>query len=156
VNSRDVDRVMVEAWVVPHIGDIPLQRLSARDLDGLYAALRASGGRGGRPLRGKSVRDVHGLLRKALGDAVRRGHLVANPVLAVDPPARDDSVDRTAWTAVEVRRFLETTADDRLAAVWRLVLATGLRRGELAGLQWTDFAADSVQVVRQVLVRPAR
>ena len=33
-------------------------------------------------------------LSKALGDAVRRGHLTVNPAAAVDPPARDDSVER--------------------------------------------------------------
>ena len=138
-NSRDVEAIMVRSWILPHIGAVPLQRLSARDLDRLYATLRERGGRGGRPLRGKSVRNVHVLLSKALGDAVRRGHLVASPVAAVDPPAREDSVERTAWTREEVRRFLEVASADRLHAVWRLALASGLRRGELLGpgTTWT-------------------
>jgi integrase len=154
VNTRDVERLIVEAWLVPHIGDIPLQRLAARDLDRLYRTLRQRGGREGRPLRGKSVRNAHGVLSKALGDAVRRGHLVANPVLATDPPARDDSVERVAWTREEVRRFLEVSADDRLGGIWRLALATGLRRGELLGLQWSDIDEGTVTVARQVLIRP--
>jgi integrase len=147
---------MVRSWIVPHIGTVPLQRLSARDLDRLYATLRERGGRGGRPLRGKSVRNVHVLLSKALGDAVRRGHLIANPVAAVDPPARDDSVERTAWNLDEVRRFLEVAGADRLHAVWRLALATGVRRGELIGLRWEDVDLDegAVQVARQTLLRP--
>ena len=85
-------------------------------------------------------------------DAVRRGHLAVSPVL--DPPARDDSVERAAWTRDEVRTFLALAGDDRLAAVWRLALATGVRRGELLGLQWTDLEGGSVSVARQVLVRP--
>jgi integrase len=152
--TRDTDRTVVEAWIVPHIGDVPLQRLSARDLDRLYRTLRERGGRGGRPLRGKSVRNVHVTLSKALGDAVRRGHLTVNPVLAVDPPARDDSVERTAWSREEVRRFLDAAAGDRLHAIWRLALATGLRRGELLGLSWDDVHEGSIHVRRQVLVRP--
>jgi hypothetical protein len=80
--TRDVERLIVEAWVLPHLGGIPLQRLRARDLDRLYRTLRERGGRGGRPLRGKSVRNTHGVLSKALGDAVRRGHLFANPARA--------------------------------------------------------------------------
>jgi integrase len=56
----------------------------------------------------------------------------------VDPPARDDSVERTAWSRDEVRAFLDVAAGDRLHAVWRLLLATGMRRGELLGLQWPD------------------
>lgn len=152
--TRDTDRTVIEAWIVPHIGEIPLQKLSARDLDGLYRALRERGGRGGRPLRGKSVRNVHVTLSKALGDAVRRGHLVVNPILAVDPPARDDSVERTAWTRDEVVRFLEVAETDRLGAIWRLALVTGLRRGELLGLQWPDLEETAIHVRRQVLVRP--
>jgi integrase len=113
---------------------------------------------GGKPLRGKSVRNAHVLLSKALGDAVRRGYLVTNPVLAVDPPARDDSVERAAWTAEEVGRFLSVAVSNRLAAIWRLALATGLRRGELLGLTWDDLDLDEavVEVRRQVLVRPRR
>jgi integrase len=153
-NTLDTDRTVVESWIVPRIGGISLQRLSARDLDRLYKTLRESGGRGGRPLRGKSVRNAHTTLHKALSDAVRRGHLAVNPVDAVDPPARDDSVERTAWTAAEVRVFLDVAAGDRLSAVWRLALTTGLRRGELLGLTWDDTDEQSVHVRRQVLLRP--
>jgi integrase len=153
-NSRDVEALMVRAWIVPHVGDVPLQKLSARDLDRLYRTLRERGGRGGKALRGKSLRNAHALLSKALGDAVRRGHLLTNPAAAVDPPARDDSVERTAWTRNEVRRFLEVAGGDRLHAVWRLALASGLRRGELLGLGWEDIDEHSAQVSRQVLVRP--
>lgn len=84
------------------------------------------------------------------------GHLATNPVGAIDAPARDDSVERAAWTADEVRRFLNASSTDRLAAIWRLALATGLRRGELLGLQWDDLDLDAgtVSVARQILVRP--
>jgi len=156
--TRDTDRTVVDAWIRPHIGQVPLGELEEdpTHLDRLYAKLRQSGGRGGRPLRGKSVRNVHVTLSKALGDAVRRGYLTSNPVLAVDPPARDDSVRREAWTQEQVVTFLHTAATDRLAAIWRLALATGLRRGELLGLQWDDLDLDArtVRVSRQVLVRP--
>jgi integrase len=154
VNSRDVERIAVDAWIVPHVGSIELQKLTARDIDRLYARLRERGGRAGKPLRGKSVRNAHGVLSKALADAVRRGRLTASPMAGVDPPARDDSVERAAWSAEEVRTFLEVAAGDRLHAVWRLALVTGLRRGELTGLSWDDVDDASVKVSRQVLVRP--
>lgn len=153
-NTRDTDRTVVEAWVLPWIGDVPLQRLSPRNLDRLYAELRAHGGRGGRPLRGKSVRNVHVTLSKALGDAVRRGHLVVNPILAVDPPARDDSVERLAWNRDQVVAFLRVAATDRLHAVWRLALSSGLRRAELLGATWADIDGNALHVHRQVLLRP--
>jgi hypothetical protein len=135
--TRDTDRTVVEAWVLPWIGGVPLQKLSARDLDKLYRELRSRGGRGGRPLRGKSVRNAHVTLHKALHDAMRRGHVLVNVADAVDPPARDDSVERIAWAPDEVRTFLEVAAGDRLHAIWRTALATGLRRGELMGCSGT-------------------
>jgi len=105
--TRDTDRTVVEAWMIPWIGEVPLQKLSARDLDRLYWELRARGGRGERPLSGKAARNAHVILHKALYDAVRPGHILVNVADAVDPPARDDSVERTARTRDEVRRFLE-------------------------------------------------
>jgi integrase len=150
--TRDTERTMVSSWILPHIGRVPLQRLAARDLDRLYASLRARGGRGGQPLSGKSVRNTHALLSKALGDAVRRGHLVVSPVTRVDVPARDDSIERVAWTLEEARSFLNVAAGDRLHGVWRLLLATGVRRGEILGLQWSDIDDHSATIQRQVLV----
>jgi integrase len=157
-NSRAVEAIIIRSWILPHIGQVPLQRLSARDLDRLYGTLRERGGRGGTPLRGKSVRNAHVVLSKACGDAVRRGYIVANPVQNVDPPRRDDSTKRTAWTVDEARAFLAVADTDRLAAIWRLVLACGLRRGELCGLRWSDIDIDAgvLEVRRQRLIRPDR
>jgi integrase len=153
-NTKDVERIMVRAWILPHIGHISLQKLAALDIDRLYTTLRARGGRGGTPLRGKSVRNVHVLLSKALGDAVRRGHRVASPAAAVDPPAKDDSVEREAWSRDEVRAFLDVAGGDRLHAVWRMALTTGLRRGELVGITWDALEDRTIEVRRQVLIRP--
>jgi integrase len=62
--------------------------------------------------------------------------MTINPVLAVDPPARDDSISRDIWDRQQVVRFLSAAESDRLGAIWRLALASGLRRGELLGLAW--------------------
>lgn len=153
-NTRDVERLIVTSWILPHIGDVPLQKLTPRAIDRLYRTLREHGGRGGKALSSKSCRNAHGVLSKALGDAVRRGHLLANPCAAVDPPTADDAHEREAWNADETRRFLETAASDRLAAVWRLLLSTGVRRGELLGLSWADLDDEAITVRRQVLLRP--
>jgi integrase len=75
---------------------------------------------------------------------------------SVDPPSKDDSVRRRAWTAEQARRFLEVASADRLGAIWRLALASGLRRGELCGLRWDDVDGNRITVRRQVLVRPGR
>jgi integrase len=55
-----------------------------------------------------------------------------------------------------VRSFLAATEADRLGAVFRLALSTGLRRGELIGLTWEEVNLEQLvlTVRRQVLVRP--
>ncbi|HXF37592.1 MAG TPA: tyrosine-type recombinase/integrase [Actinomycetota bacterium] len=144
----------VQAWIAPRIGAVPLQELTAADLERLYAELRAGGGRAGRGLSPKSVRNVHALLSKALADAVRAGHVAANVATLAERPEATRR-EREAWTVAEARRFLAVADQDRLAAVWRLMLAAGLRRGEVLGLTWDDLDLDSrsVAVRRQVLLR---
>jgi integrase len=43
-----------------------------------------------------------------------------------------------AWTAEQARAFLDGLADDELAALRRLALTTGMRKGELLALRWQD------------------
>lgn len=71
-------RVCAEAYVIPRLGGVALQRLTADHLDTLYRELERSGRRDGKPLKPKSVRHVHTMLRRALQTAVERGHVVRN------------------------------------------------------------------------------
>ena len=134
--TRALDKLIVEAHLIPHLGSVPLQKLGTAHVSKMYADLAKT-------RKGKTVRNVHGVLRKALGDATRwkpRPLLATNPLDGMKSPARADSVIREAWSAEEVHRFLKVAAEDRLGAIWRLALATGLRRGELRGLTWTTSA----------------
>jgi integrase len=58
------------------------------------------------------------------------------------------------WTLAEARCFLDHVHGDRLYPLWRLLLTTGLRRGELCGLMWSDLEPDqsSLKVRRQRIV----
>jgi integrase len=56
------------------------------------------------------------------------------------------------WTRDELRTFLSNAKDDRLYAAWVLLATTGMRRGELLGLRWTDLDFDNGHAaVRQTL-----
>ena len=50
------------------------------------------------------------------------------------------------WNAVELRRFLDHVADDRMSAAWLLLAMTGMRRGEALGLRWRSVDLDSARV----------
>jgi integrase len=55
----------------------------------------------------------------------------------VKPPV-PQRAELTTWAAADVRRFLDAVADDRLMPAYRLLAATGMRRGEVLGLRWAD------------------
>jgi len=132
---------LMRAYVVPRIGRIQLNRLSPTDIQKLYSDLRASGGRDGRALSGTQVRNVHRVLHNALNHAVRMGYIARNPTEAIDKP-REDTEERPVYTPQQVQLFLAAVEGDRLQAMCHLVLATGLRRAELAGLRWRDVGLD--------------
>lgn len=57
------------------------------------------------------------------------------------------------WAAAELRAFLAAVEGDRLYAVWLLAASTGMRRGEVLGLQWPDVDLARARVaVRRSLV----
>lgn len=152
--------VAVNRYLVPRIGTVPLSKLDGERIGRLYVDLLtdgrtgASGATGG--LSPKTVRNVAGVLHKALSDAVRVGKLSVNPATGVDLPTWKRP-ELTVWDEREAATFLahvEHTGDP-LAAVWRLMLSTGLRRGELLGLYWedVDLLNASLNVVRSRSVK---
>lgn len=128
-------RTAVEAYMIPRIGHIRLQRLTVEHLDEMYRDLEARGGRRGQPLSPTTVRHCHNILHKALDDAMRRSLVVRNVADWADPPPLERR-EMEIWTAKQLRSFLDHVDDDRLYALWLLACTTGMRRGELAGLRW--------------------
>jgi integrase len=123
------------AKVAARIGHVRLVDLDPPMLDALYADLEASG------LARSTVRLIHTQLHRALADAVRWDLLSRNPAALVDPPKPGRRAP-TVWTAAQLRAFLAGVAADRLAALYQLAAATGMRLGELVGLGWADVQLD--------------
>ncbi len=150
----------VRNHVVPRIGSVQLQRLTAEDLDGLYADLLTDGRRNGSGggLSAKSVRYIHGIIRKALADAMRKGSVTRNVADLADPPKPSAGRKRAvrAWTPAQLRQFLDEIASHRLFAAFFLAANTGMRRGEVLGLQWKDVDLERGRLsVQQALVNIA-
>ena len=84
--------------------------------------------------------DYHVSDSQAVDASVRKGMLATNPVDHADRPKMPPrDVTENVWTPKQTTEFLETTKTDRLAPLWRTATMTGLRRSELAGLQWGDL-----------------
>jgi integrase len=138
-------------YVIPRLGEVQLGVLTPLTLSSLYAELLRCGGRKGRPLSPTSVRLVHGVLRKALNDAVQWGLLGTNPALRASVPKRRRAELRV-WSPEEAAAFVAAAEGQRMAPCWLLALTAGLRRGELAGLRWEDVDLERA-VVRVVVQR---
>jgi integrase len=92
------------------------------------------------------------VIRKALGDAVRKGRLTRNVAASTTLPKMIET-EVHCWTLDEVRRFLDSVRDDRLYALYHLALVSGLRRGELCGLPKKDVDLEKSSVhIRQTLL----
>ncbi len=147
-STLDQYRWAVRLHIVPLLGAVRLRDLSPEVVDGWVADLVAPAGSEGKARLGAtSARLVRKVLSMALQEAVERGRLPRNPVVLTQPPRRDRAFRKQSWTLDEARRFLAGVRDHRLYAAFHLGLVTGLRRGELLGLRWTDVDLEACQLV---------
>lgn len=130
--------------VSPTLGRVPLQRIDSLMLDDLFQKLLVDGRRddvsGG--LSPTTVRYVGTIIGAVLADAAKRGVIPRNPMDSATPPRPKQRGDHTVWSQDQVRQFLASTREDRLYPLWRLLLFTGLRRGEALGLSWDSVDLD--------------
>jgi integrase len=150
-------RKNIRLHIDPHLGATPLARLTGAAVDAWMRGLEISGrvdGRGG--LSARTVRYVYTILRSALSGAVKHGRLERNPTDRATPPSPSEArpPEMQAWTAPELARFLRwaDARDADLAMGWRLLAATGMRRGEALALRWrdVDLEAGRLQVRRSL------
>lgn len=135
--------IYVRLHIIPKLGKIKLAQLQPAHVQGLYAAMQASG------LAPKTIRNAHGVLHAALGKAVAWG-LVPRNVAALASPPKAQSPEFRTLTVEETKHLGRSVQGNRWAPMLLLALTTGLRQGELLGLKWGDIdAATGVLQVRR-------
>jgi integrase len=148
-------RGSLNRYIRPHIGNLPITKLDTQRLDVLYRQLVRDGGKDGAPLSASTVRKAHTPLRLALAQAVRWRWITRNPAAEASLPAMQrKSIEPPA--AEDVARLVELA--DQLDPEWstavRLLAHTGMRRGELCGLRWSDVDLEIGELaVHRVVVR---
>jgi integrase len=143
---------IVNSHIIPHLGSIRLEELTPRRVEGFYGDLKAGKG-SPRPLSPKTIGNVAGVLQTALRDAVRWGLLAMNPISEARRPA-SRTREMKAWEPEELAAFVEASRIDRQGPIWHLAATTGLRRGEILGLRWSDIDLDHGTItVRNTRVR---
>ena len=142
--------------IIPQLGKIPLCQLTQKDLQQFYAHLKKEGRlvrteQYGKDLSDRMVRMCHAKCRAALDQAVQENLIRTNPAVGCKlPPKR--SREMQVLSRQELQRFLIQAKADGYFELFLLDLSTGLRRGELLALQWSDLDLDAgtLSVTKQV------
>jgi integrase len=151
---RPTTRRMYESYVskdlVPRLGRLRLGELTPNHVDRLVSDLLKAG-------RGPvTVRRIVATLSSALGSAKRSQLITINPAADVELPSAARPKIRV-WQPEQLGRFLEVASQHRLGAAFEVAVFTGLRRGELVGLEWDDVDLErQVLVVRRSVVQAGR
>ena len=136
-------RGIVERHLAPAIGNMPLTSLQPLHVQQAHNQALAAG------LSARSIVQHHRVLSQALKHAEQWGMVSRNVARLVTPP-RATYKEARFLDVAEARRLIEAARSTPYYALIALGLATGLRRGELLGLQWRDIDLErgSVQVSR--------
>ncbi len=139
VSPKSAERYgeLLRRHVAVRIGALRLQQVRPGTLAELYAGLLRDGRDDGAGLAARTVGHVHRVLHRALGHAVAWGLMATNPTAAVDPPKVPEA-ELSILRADEVRSVLSALRGRSIYSIASLALATGMRRGELLALRWSD------------------
>ncbi len=106
----------------------------------------------------KTVKDTIGLFHAVLRWSARYGYIESNPIHGGIPwPAGTQGSEMSYWSAAEVEQFLAHHEGSPYYPLYLTAINTGMRLGELAGLQWECVHFDRRQIeVRQSLCTTSR
>ena len=136
----------VKNHIKPRIGGIALSKLTIIHVQSLYADMTRCG------KSAETIRLAHAVLRRALRQAVNWRLVPYNVCAEVERP-RVAKSEITPLDSQQVLQLLKAAEGDRLAAVFTLAVATGMRLGELFGLQWPDVNLTAgIVMVKRALV----
>ena len=141
--------------IIPSIGEIPLNKLTQSDLQKFYADLKKNGRKSkveryGTGVSDRLVRSCHATCRTALQKAVDEKLISVNPAIGCKLPPKK-AQEMQVLTHEEMRRFLIQSKQDDFYELALLELATGMRRGEICALKWSDldFETGALHIQRQ-------
>ena len=130
-SSADLYSWSVRKYIIPALGTMKLSALTAPAIQAFYNGLA----RREKPLASKTIKNIHGIIHKALQQAVQIGYIRTNPADACKPP-RVGKKQIRPLEEDQVSAFLKEIEGHRHEYLYKIALFTGLREGEVLGLTW--------------------
>lgn len=140
----------IETNLKPNIGAVKLSALKPHHVQALYNKLLRSE-TNPKGLSAKTIKNLHGVLHKAMKQAVMLGYIKVNPTDACVLPR----VEKKEVSFIEedgVKALLKAIEGHRFEKVYKVDLFTGMRQGEILGLTWdcVDFDTGILTVNKQL------
>ena len=135
----------IRLYLAPGLGRKRLEKLTTADVRGFLNAQREDG------VSAHKMQAMHAVLRNALQNAMRED-LVARNVAALVRVPQAGTREFRPWSVDEAVTFLDEARQHPLHAAFVLVIALGLRRGEVLGVAWdqVDLEGGTVRVRQQL------
>ena len=134
--------------IIPRLGDVPLKKLTSLQIQRFYNEVKA-GGRIKRnskitdfSLSNRTVRGLHMLLHNCLEQAVRERLISVNPTANCRIPPKERK-EMKVIPPEKIGDYLKAAKEHGALAMFYLELSSGLRRGELLALLWSDLDTET-------------
>ena len=133
-----------ELHIFPYIGDYQISKITTFQIQRMYNDLRENGrckciDLYGKGLSGNTARGIHMLLHEIMEYALKENMILKNPTNGATIP-KIESVELQVLNEKQLKKFMAAIQKDK---DWKdffyLEIMTGLRRGEICALRWTDF-----------------
>lgn len=143
-NTLEHYRGMIQRYLIPAFGDLPLLQIKAPEINAFLNKLRGH-------LAESTVRHAYSTLRQALDTAVGWRYLVYNPCAGVEKP-KVKQAQKPALTIDQVRALWATVEGHPTAPLFHVMGTLGTRLGETLALRRADFNGDfsEVQIATQI------
>lgn len=123
---------VIRVRILPHLANVKLGAVTPLQIQSLYNLLRENS------LAPASVVRTHAILHGALAQAVRWNLIPRNPADAVSPPSISRR-EMSALTRDQVLSLIAAAPEVTMKAIYAVAATTGLRRGEILALRWSDI-----------------
>lgn len=145
--TADLYKRTIEVYLKPAFGGLKLEKLKSIDVQRLYTELQNQE----KPLSPKTIRNIHGVLHKALQQAVELGYIRTKP----SDPCKLPKVEKATIKPLDneaMKAFLEVIRCHQYENICLVTLFTGMWEGEVLGLKWDsiDFQNGTILISQQL------
>ncbi len=149
VKPRTMDsyNATIRCHIRPTLGNLRLDSIKATEIQRLYNSLQ----RQDKPLSAKTIKNIHGVIHKALQQALELGYIKINPANACKLPRIEKAMIQPL-DDIATKAFLQAIQGHNFENIFLVTLFTGMREGEVLGLTWdcVDFNRETILIGKQL------